>query len=246
MKFDMSPKVIYEDEYLVAIDKPSGLMVHADGRSDKPTLVDWILKNYPNICDVGEEEYLQNGELIKRPGIVHRLDKETSGVIIIAKTKESHQYLKKQFQDRLVVKNYHAIVWNNFPKMSVGESTTIDKPIGRSASDFRKWSAEFGAKGELREAITEFNLIAQNKEYAYLSIFPKTGRTHQIRVHMKSISHPVVCDKIYGPKKENNLGLERLALHALSIELTLPNGLGLKIESSLPLEFMNARSIIEK
>jgi 23S rRNA pseudouridine1911/1915/1917 synthase len=166
--------------------------------------------------------------------------------MLVAKTKGSYQYLKTQFQNRMVFKNYHAIVWNNFPKMSVGESTIIDKPIGRSASDFRKWSAEFGAKGELRDAITEFNLIAQNKEYAYLSIFPKTGRTHQIRVHMKSIGHPVVCDKMYGPKKENNLGLERLALHALSIQLTLPNSLHVKIESSLPPEFMNARSIIEK
>ena len=97
-----SVKILYEDEYILALDKPSGLMVHADGRSGEKTLVDWINENYPGLKDVGEEQILQNGEKIKRPGIVHRLDKDTSGVIIVAKTKEAHKFLKEQFQNKKI------------------------------------------------------------------------------------------------------------------------------------------------
>ncbi len=240
----MNLKILYEDEHIVALDKPSGLLVHTDGRSKELTLVDWVLQNYPEAADVGEEEYIQNGEKVMRPGIVHRLDRETSGVVVIAKTKEAHAFLKKQFQDRTVKKVYHAFVWGSFPKIAPGALQVINKPIGRSASDFRKWSAEFGAKGDLREAVTHYSVIAQNKEYAYLSVSPQTGRTHQIRVHLKSISHPVVGDSVYGPKKENALGLSRLALHARSIELKSLSGVSLHIESALPEEFEKAKSLL--
>ncbi|KKP80728.1 MAG: Pseudouridine synthase, RluA family [Parcubacteria group bacterium GW2011_GWB1_35_5] len=227
----MKIKIIYEDEYILALDKPSGLLVHTDGRSKEKTLVDWINENYPKLKEVGEEQTLQNGEKIQRPGIVHRLDRDTSGIIIVAKTKETYQFLKEQFQDRKVQKIYNAVVWGNFSPDKI--EGVIEKPIGRSASDFRKWSAEYGAKGELREAVTEYKVLVQNKDFSFLEVRPKTGRTHQIRVHLKSISHPVVCDKLYGSKKSNelqemsydkkeNLGFDRLALHALSIKLELP------------------------
>jgi len=194
----MNIKILYEDEYILALDKPSGLMVHGDGRSKEETLADWINENYPNLKEVGEEQVLQNGEKIKRPGIVHRLDRDTSGVILVAKTKKSFEFLKEQFQNRKITKIYNAVVWGNFSEEKM--EGVIDKPIGRSASDFRRWSAEFGAKGEMREAVTEYKVLFQNKEFSYLEVRPKTGRTHQIRVHLKSISHPVVCDKLYGPK----------------------------------------------
>ena len=190
----MDTKIIYEDDYVLALNKPSGLMVHTDGRSKELTLVDWINQNYPDLKEVGEEQTLQSGEVIKRPGIVHRLDKDTSGVIIVAKTKEAHAFLKEQFQNRKVQKIYNAVVWGKF--LAEKMTGTIEKPIGKSAGDFRKWSAEHGAKGELREAVTEYKVLAQNKDFAYLEVKPKTGRTHQIRVHLKSISHPVVCDKL--------------------------------------------------
>jgi 23S rRNA pseudouridine1911/1915/1917 synthase len=271
----MKINILYEDEYILALDKPSGLMVHSDGRSKEPTLVDWINENYPDLKDVGEEQTLQNGEIIKRPGIVHRLDKDTSGIIIVAKTKEAHQFLKEQFQNRKVQKIYNAVVWGNFSAGKI--SGVINKPIGRSAGDFRKWSAEHGAKGEMREAVTEYRVLAQKlhpslcvdpllakervgKEttegFAYLEVRPKTGRTHQIRVHLKSISHPVVCDKLYAPNlfkskaasdklqsfrdAKEYLGFNRLALHALSIKLELPNHTHITIESPLPPEFENA------
>ncbi|MBN2093963.1 MAG: RluA family pseudouridine synthase [Candidatus Zambryskibacteria bacterium] len=253
----MKINIIYEDEYILVLDKPAGLLVHSDGRSKEKTLVDWINENYPTLSEVGELQKLQNGEKIKRPGIVHRLDKETSGVIIVAKTKESFEFLKEQFKNHKIQKIYNAIVWGNFsPDKLEG---VINKPIGRSASDFRKWSAEFGSKGELREAVTEYKVLNQNKDFAYLEVRPKTGRTHQIRVHLKSISHPVVCDKLYGSTShrasrnkrqfvcdgsKNCLGFNRLALHALSIKLELPNKTHLNIESPLPPEFQKAKTLL--
>lgn len=260
----MEIKVLYEDEYILALDKPSGLLVHRDGRGEEPTLVDWLNQNYPDLKEVGEPQTLQNGEVIVRPGIVHRLDRETSGVILIAKTKEAHQFLKEQFQNRKVEKVYNAVVWGRFsPDTSTIVDANkmeglIDKPIGRSASDFRKWSAEHGAKGELREAVTQYKVLAQNKllslegkagkknthpGFSYLEVRPKTGRTHQIRVHLKSISHPVVCDRLYSNNScepEDCLGFERLALHALSVKLMLSSGTQITIESPLPVQFENA------
>lgn len=261
----MEIKILYEDEYIIALDKPSGLLVHADGRNKEETLSDWINQNYPELKDVGEEQVLQSGEVIKRPGIVHRLDKDTSGVILVAKTKEAHQFLKEQFQSRKVEKIYNAVVWGNFlPDKTEG---VIDKPIGRSSSDFRKWSAEYGAKGEMREAVTEYKVLMQgphpslrvdpllDKErvgrglsgFAYLEVRPKTGRTHQIRVHLKSIGHPVVGDKLYGSTKHEALIAsssketnKRLMLHAVSIKLELPNHTHITIESPLPEEFEDA------
>ncbi|MFH0804314.1 MAG: RluA family pseudouridine synthase [Candidatus Zambryskibacteria bacterium] len=270
----MEPRILYEDEYILALDKPSGLIVHADGRTKERTLVDWINENYPDLKEVGEPQTLQNGEIIKRPGIVHRIDRDTSGVIIVAKTKETHQFLKEQFQNKKVEKIYNAVVWGNFKE----KEGIINKPIGKSAGDFRKWSAEHGAKGEMREAVTEYKVLAQGphpslrvdpllgKErvgrglsgFAYLEVKPKTGRTHQIRVHLKSISHPVVCDRLYGRNnppnppyikggnEEANLGFNRLALHALSVKLELPNHTHITIESPLPLEFENAINLLKK
>lgn len=244
----MEIKILYEDEYILALDKPSGLLVHADGRNKQETLVDWINENYPELGEVGEEQVLQNSEKIKRPGIVHRLDKDTSGVIIVAKTKEAHAFLKEQFRNRKVEKIYNAIVWGAFlPDKMEG---VINKPIGRSSGDFRKWSAEHGAKGEMREAVTEYKVLAQNKDFAYLEVKPKTGRTHQIRVHLKSISHLVVCDKLYASRKICDgspacLGFSRLALHALSIKLELPNHISINIESPLPKEFEEAKNLLK-
>ncbi len=255
----MKINILYEDEFLLALDKPSGLLVHSDGRSDGDTLVDWVRANYPALEEVGEVQTLQNGETVKRPGIVHRLDRETSGVILVAKTHEAFAYLKDQFQNRKVEKIYHAVVWGHFSQDKM--SGVIDKPIGRSASDFRKWSAEFGAKGELREAVTEYKVLAPvnnspltplllqergtKPQFSYLEVKPKTGRTHQIRVHLKAISHPVVGDKLYGPETPNPI-FNRLALHAFSIKLELPNETFITIESPLPEEFEKAFNLLKK
>ncbi|HEY4516020.1 MAG TPA: RluA family pseudouridine synthase [Candidatus Paceibacterota bacterium] len=241
----MQPEIIYEDESIVAVNKPSGLLVHPASSTERPdaiskeeTLSDWVLAKYPGTAEVGEPIILKTGEIIKRPGIVHRLDKETSGVILIAKTEEAFQHLKSQFKNRQIEKTYRAFVWGNFKELE-GE---INKPIGRSVSDFRKKSAGRGATGLQREALTLYKVIAQNNENAYLEVYPKTGRTHQIRVHLQSISRPVVGDTLYAPKLPLALGFERLALHALSVKFLDLSGKEISVLAPLPQDFKEAEA----
>lgn len=233
-------KILYEDKSILAIDKPSGISVHADGRSKEKTVADWFVKNYPKSKNVGEP--IKNKDIssveIKRPGIVHRLDKDTSGVLLLAKTKKAHEFLKKQFQDREVKKVYNAVVSGWFKE----DRGVINKPIGRSPSDFRRRLAGRGARGELREAITEYKVLKRfedekGNKFSYIEVRPKTGRTHQIRVHMKFLNHPVVCDSLYNPGTACLKGISRLALHAKSIEFKNLKGETIKVESPLPKEF---------
>lgn len=234
------PTVIYEDQDVLVLDKPSGLMVHKDGKSQEYVLTDWIIEHYPEIKGVGEPLVIRNGKeetSIDRPGIVHRLDKETSGVIIIARHQKAHEFLKKQFQERLSEKTYLAVVWGNFKE----NSGTIDAPIGKSRNDFRQWQAGGNARGLLREAHTSFivvNRIQENGEYFCLcEVKPKTGRTHQIRVHMKYLHHPLVGDTLYAKGRPFALGFERLALHAWKLEISLPSGKREEFQAKLPESF---------
>ncbi len=233
-------KIIFENDAYLVINKPAGLVVHPDGRTHEPTLVDWLLNKYPNIKNVGEPILLKSGEVIIRPGIVHRIDRETSGVLVVAKTQEMFNCLKKQFRNNSVSKKYNAFVYGEV-KLQDGEgSGIIDRSIGRSAKDFRMWSAQRGARGKEREAITEYSIIKATREYSYIEARPKTGRTHQIRVHFKAINHPVVADRLYAPKKEALLGFERLALHAREISFLNLEGNRVTFEAPYPDDFMNA------
>ena len=229
----MKIKILYEDPNILAIEKPSGILVHPDERSEEKTILDWALEKYP------------------KAQIVHRLDKETSGVMLIAKNEKAHEFLKKQFsapalelktksglsdrQDR-IHKTYVAIV-SGWVKNDHG---VINKPIGRSPSDFRRHLAGRGARGEMREAITEYKVLKRfeaPQKFSFLEVKPKTGRTHQIRVHMKFLNHPVVCDSLYDPKGFCPKGIKRLALHAHSIEFNNLKGKTIKVESPVPKEF---------
>ena len=233
-------QIINEDEDFLVLNKPAGLVVHPDGRTEEPTLVDWLLARYPDIKNVGEPLLLKSGEVIIRPGIVHRIDRETSGVLVIAKNQKSFLHLKKQFQDSEVSKKYNAFVYGEV-KLEEGEGQgVINRPIGRSAKDFRLWSAQRGAKGKEREAITEYSIIKATKGYSFIEARPKTGRTHQIRVHFKAINHPVVADRLYAPKKEPLLGFERLALHAKEISFLNLDGNKVTYEASYPDDFREA------
>jgi 23S rRNA pseudouridine1911/1915/1917 synthase len=186
------------------------------------------------------ERALYNGKEIARPGIVHRLDRETSGVIILAKTQESFLNLKRQFQNREIMKIYNTFVYGDLNPPAGGKSGVINLPIGRSKNDFRQWSAERGARGELREAITNYSIVKGNKDFTFVEVNPRTGRTHQIRVHFKAISHPVVCDKLYAPKRKCGLGFTRLALHARSLTFRLQSGETITVEADLTEDFIKA------
>lgn len=233
--------ILYEDKDCVVINKPAGIMVHSDGRSKGPFITDWVLEHYPDAQKVGEPARDVLGESISRPGIVHRLDKDTSGALIIAKTKKGFKNLKEQFHDRLTKKNYLAFVWGNMSE----EFGTITRSIGRSGNDFRKWTAQRGARGELREAETYWTLVSNFKDengekFALINAEPKTGRTHQIRVHLLAENHPVVSDSLYAPKKLKSLGFDRTALHSRSIEFKTTNNKLIKVEADLPTDFSDA------
>ncbi len=234
-------QIIYEDDNILVIDKPSGISVHGDGKGDEYTVADWLLEKYPEIKDVGESIELPNDKIILRPGIVHRLDKDTSGVMIIAKTEESYKYLKRQFQDRKVQKTYKAIVFGKFKD----ENGIIDKPIGRSGSDFRAKATGRYAVGEKRDALTYYKVLERFNNYTFLEVRPKTGRTHQIRVHLSSISRPILCDRVYGRSKDCPSWMGRLALHAFSLDIKIPTGETKIFTSPIPRDIQVALDKIE-
>lgn len=232
----MELPILYEDDSVVAVNKPAGVMTHPDGKTTEETGSDWFAARYPESNEVGETQRLQDGTEIRRPGVVHRLDRETSGVLVFAKTQEAHAYLKEAFQNRQVQKTYLAFIYG-VPKERKG---TIDFPIGRSRQDFRLRSAQPKAKGILRDAITHYQVLSDNGEYALVAIRPETGRTHQIRVHLKAIHHPIVGDPLYAPNRPTGLGFKRLGLHAFRLELTLPSGENKVIEAPVPDVFTEA------
>ena len=232
----LEPTIIYEDDAVLAINKPAGLVVHHDGRTDEFAVTDWVVRQYPFMGTVGEPFVLKNGEVINRAGVVHRIDRETSGVLLLAKTEDSFRSLKEQFQERNVVKHYNAFIYGT-PQEQKGQ---INLPIGRSTRDFRLWTAGKNVRGHTREAVTEYEVLSHNEKSSFLAITPQTGRTHQIRVHLKAIGHPVVCDKRYAPERECILGFERVALHARSILIKTLSGSTLSVEAPFPPDFERA------
>jgi len=240
MSFSIS--IIYQDNDIVVVNKPAGISVHKGVAEKGETLADWLVEKFPEMKKVGDEPEL-------RPGIIHRLDKDTSGVLVAARNQKSFEFLKNQFsahslklskegrdlayggQKREVVKKYLALAEG----VLKNDNGTIDLPIGRSASDFRKKLASDSAKGELREAVTEYKVLEKFPDYTLVEAYPKTGRTHQIRVHFKAIGHPIVCDSLYGGKRMTcPFGLARHFLHANFLEFVSPSGARLKLEADLP------------
>ena len=235
--------ILYEDDSTLVIYKPSGIMVHGDGFHKETAVADWFIEQYPDAQGVGEEVTTDSGEPIERSGVVHRLDRETSGVLMLAKTQEAYEHLKRQFHDRLVRKEYRAFVYGTMKE----KWGSIDRPIGRSAKNHRMRSAQRGAKGTLRDALTDWELIGQSETHAYLKLFPKTGRTHQIRVHLKAIGRPVVGDTMYAPEQnlaDTTITMGRLALHAYALDIELPNGERQHYIAPLPPEFEEAENSI--
>lgn len=232
----MELPIIYEDADLVAVDKPYGVMAHPDGHSTDETVSDWFAKKYPASAEVGETQRLKDGTEIMRPGIVHRLDRDTSGILVLAKTPEAHAFLKNAFQEREVHKTYLALVYGTLSE----NKGVITFPIGRSAQDFRLKSAQRGAKGILRDATTYYQVISDIGTHSLVKMMPETGRTHQIRVHLKAIHHPIVCDPLYAPNHPCDLGIKRLGLHAYQLDLPLPSGERMTLTSPVPADLKAA------
>jgi len=211
-------KIIFENEDVIVIDKPAGLSVHPrQDKNDLPlaqetknTLISGLLAYYPPLTNVGDIPAI-------RPGIVHRLDKDTSGVIIVAKNQASFDWLKKQFKDRQVIKKYLALV-HGHPKEKQG---TIKTLLQRASSDPTRQKVSVG---EGKESVTLYKVIEEFNRYTLIEASPKTGRLHQIRVHLAHLGHSVAGDAKYGDKRLPILpDLKRQFLHATELEIILPN-----------------------
>jgi len=226
---DIPIDIVYEDECMAVINKEQGMVVHPAPGHYAGTLVNAIMYRIKDLSGI-------NGEL--RPGIVHRLDKDTSGLIVIAKNDFAHTELQKQIQNRVAKRSYTAIVEGilKTPK------ATIEAPIGRHKTDRKKMAVVQDG----REARTHIELIKQYRGYALIEAHLDTGRTHQIRVHMAYIGHSVVGDPLYG-KKKNPFGLKWQALHAHNLSLIHPKtGERMEFNAPLPGYFLDIVSILDK
>ncbi|OGG43141.1 hypothetical protein A3G50_01825 [Candidatus Jorgensenbacteria bacterium RIFCSPLOWO2_12_FULL_42_11] len=241
--------LIYETKDFIAVNKPAGVLVHPikdpiskiqDSR--EKTLVDWVLERFPEVKNVGDlpaDRQVVNS----RPGIVHRLDRDTSGVILIARNQAFFEYLKNLFKTHQIKKTYLALAWGKLePKSGI-----IKIPIGIKTGTIKRTVWRQKAK-DIKEAITEYRVLKNFKynvpdvaaplDFSLVELTPKTGRTHQIRIHLAALNHPVVGDNLYGFKKLSlgklGIDLDRQFLHALSLEFNLVAGRRIRIEAELP------------
>jgi len=213
----MPLSVIYEDDDLLVIDKPAGLAVHPAPGHPSHTLVNAILSRVPDLPETDDS---------RRPGVVHRLDKDASGVMVVAKNAAAQLNLINQFKARSVVKAYLALVKGHLTQ----DDGVIEAPIGRDPRNRKRMAVV--AEGEGREARTHYHVIRHVGDYTLLEIRPETGRTHQIRVHLSAIGYPVVGDKVYGVKSAH---IPRMFLHACRLGFKLPStGEYVEFTSDLP------------
>lgn len=226
--------ILYADEEVIVVDKPAGMVVHVAPGSPGPTLVDALLKQFPELAAMAEPDG------VMRPGIVHRLDKETSGVMVVARTPYARMSLSRQFKDRTVRKFYLAVVRGNVAR----DDFVVSRPLGRHPTERKRMSTHSKSP---REALTRFSVVrrfmpAGESQIAstLLRAMPATGRTHQIRVHLASIGHPCLGDPLYGRKAETDPGpFQRQALHALALEFAHPRTAAmLRVIAPLPADFV--------
>jgi 23S rRNA pseudouridine1911/1915/1917 synthase len=239
---DIPLDILFEDDDLAIINKISGMVVHPGSGNYNGTLVNALVYHFKSLSELNDS----------RPGIVHRLDKDTSGVIVIAKNDKSHQHLSQQFADRTVKKVYKAIAWGNVP-----EKGEVEGLIGRHPAD-RKAFKMVNNLG--RESLTRFISDEHLPPLSFVTLYPKTGRTHQIRVHLKSIGHPILADDMYGGGKKmiksfhvkytqilNRLfkNMNRVALHAEKLEITHPTtGDKMRFQAPIPDDMVNALNLL--
>lgn len=211
--------IVYEDDSVIVVNKPQGMVVHPAAGNMTGTLVNGLLYH----CT------LSNINGVIRPGIVHRIDKDTSGLLVVAKTNEAHEALSEQLKERKALRRYWCIVNGNIKE----DFGTINKPIGRHPTDRKRMAIIEGG----REAITHFKVLERFGAYTLVECTLETGRTHQIRVHMASIGHSIVKDPVYGIKKDRDNDKGQM-LHAKTIGFTHPKtGELMEFESDIPAEF---------
>jgi 23S rRNA pseudouridine1911/1915/1917 synthase len=223
----MEFKIIYEDRDLLAIEKPPAFVVFPEDKTTKEkTLIDYLLEKFPELKNVGDAP---------RYGIVHRLDKNTSGILLVAKNNQSLIFFQNQFEKREITKKYTALVIGTLGK----DSGTIETLMGRSPQNRLKQKVylpnEPGSETGKREAITEYRILEKLEGYTLVEVIPKTGRKHQIRVHLSYLGHPIAGDNLYGFKNQPcPKGLKRQFLHATYLKIKLTNGLEKELKSNLP------------
>ncbi len=223
---DIPLDIVYEDDHLLVVNKPAGMVVHPAVGNYTGTLVNAVMFH----C--GDQLSSING--IVRPGIVHRIDKDTSGLLVIAKTDAAHRGLAEQFAVHSIKRAYRAVVYNNIKE----DDGRVDAPIGRNPKDRLKMAVVSADKG--RRAVTNYHVLERSGKFTYVECRLETGRTHQIRVHMAYIGHPLLGDPLYGPRK-GMTGVEGQVLHAKELGFVHPiTGEYMEFDSDLPPEFEKA------
>jgi 23S rRNA pseudouridine1911/1915/1917 synthase len=207
--------VLFENELFIIINKPSGVVVHPFDKSTEKTLVDVIFERYPETKCIPATYTLQNGTVIPLGGIVHKLDRETSGIMVIAKNAETQHLLQQQFKDHLVNKTYIALVEG----VVSASAFRINAPLGRNKKDYKQVAYPENPRGELREAVTDVEVLLRSKTVTLVKLSPITGRTHQLRAHMTYSGYPIVGDKAYGSSQPSS----RIMLHAQKLRFILYN-----------------------
>jgi len=233
----MDLKVIYEDKNILVVDKPAGIVVFPEGQTKDGTLIEALIEKYPKLKKAGEAP---------RYGVAHRLDKDTSGVLLVAKSTEALIFLQKQFKNREVYKKYVCLVEGTIKE----DKGVIKTLLARSPKDGRKQKVYLESEPHpksSREAITEYKVIDDFKKYTLLEVEIKTGRRHQIRCHFSYLQHPIAGDELYCFKSSRKpAGLKRQFLHAHKLKIQLPNGKTEEFISDLPEELKTILNNLER
>lgn len=212
---------LHAEASFLIIDKPAGVLAHPVPNRAEKTLVDWLIEHYPDIRSVGED--------LTRPGIVHRLDRLVSGLMVVPRTNEAFENLKSQFEARQVHKTYLALVHG-----AIEQDGSVDLPIARSLTDRRRMAVRVDGTG--RNALTNYVVLKQFAHHTLLEVQPATGRGHQIRVHLNALGHPIVGDPLYHPRKMKPVPLGRIFLHSHQISFIDLKGNARTFSSPLPIE----------